>query len=277
VKERPILFGAPMVRAILAGAKTQTRRMIRIDDTPISEAAYKALRNQRGIPSNATNVRMLGYLKCDSPPGSATVSSRVWCPYGMIGDRLWVRETHAQFAVGEGMKRAVPQCVAYRATCNDDGAFEYANGRGEIMRLRVTKWTPGIYMPRWASRITLEVTGVRVERLHEVAEVDARAEGATPYIYGHGFISEGGIAADPGIRSPSMYRAGFEQLWREINGCESWAANPWVWVVEFKRLTKPIGELIAASSIGAGLRDIKERGIDAHLVDLEQEMGGRRR
>lgn len=215
MKERPILFSAPMVRAILAGMKTQTRRAIRIDDTPISDADYKALKNQRGIPSNATNVRMLGYLKCDAPPGSATVSSRVWCPYGMIGDRLWVKETHVY--------RAKYDEVYYRADHPVHDPFAH-NG-----------WRPSIFMPRKWSRITLDILDVRVERLHAITEADAKAEGAAPYIYGHGFITELEIAADPGIRTPSMYRAGFEQLWREINGCESWDANPWVWIVEFRR------------------------------------------
>jgi len=172
MRERPIIFSAPMVRALLDGRKTQTRRVVRICDDPITQADHEAGRRQRGIPTDAKNVRWLGYLKCDAPPGSYTVSARVDCPYGDPGDRLWVKETHAQFAVGN-RSGISPQCVAYRATCDADGGFEYANNGDEVMRLKVTKWTPAIYMPRWASRILLEITDRRAERLQDISTLDA--------------------------------------------------------------------------------------------------------
>jgi hypothetical protein len=101
--DRPILFSAPMVRAILDGRKTQTRRIVRVDDRILAEADVKAGRMQRGIPPDAENVRMCShYVKCDAPAGSATVSCRVPCPYGSPGDRLWVRETWALEDLGEG-------------------------------------------------------------------------------------------------------------------------------------------------------------------------------
>jgi hypothetical protein len=218
-KERPILFSAPMVRAILAGTKTQTRRIVK------PQPEYDADERWPGWKWPSHQARSM--LEISEIPSA--------CPYGRRGDRLWVRETHAQFAVGN-RSGVAPQCVAYRATCDEDGGFDYVNNGDEIMRLKVTKWTPAIYMPRWASRITLEVTRVRVERLHDITEEDARMEGVTPYVPGHGAATEDELNAEPGLRSPRMYRFGFEQVWCDINGSESWDANPWVWVVEFKRM-----------------------------------------
>jgi hypothetical protein len=217
-KERPILFSAPMVRAVLAGTKTQTRRIAKFPPTT-SAFVVSPERDGKWWPTNRGDY----------------VGGGIVCPYGEPGDRLWVRETHAQFAVGN-RSGVAPQCVAYRATCDEDGGFDYVNNGDEIMRLKVTKWTPAIYMPRWASRITLEVTRVRVERLHDITEEDARMEGVTPYVPGHGAATEDELNAEPGLRSPRMYRFGFEQVWCDINGSESWDANPWVWVVEFKRM-----------------------------------------
>jgi hypothetical protein len=206
--ERPILFKGRLVRAILAGAKTQTRRALRLPAWITDQAgAIDRLRYQLGrgeYPGLAKYV--------DGRP-----VRRFTCPYGAPGERLWVRETHAQFAVGNRTGDA-PLCVAYRATCGEDGGFDYVHNGDEIMRLKVTKWTPAIHMPRWASRIDLEVTAVRVERLHDITEEDAHAEGVA--------LGEGDTNAT---------RRFFEG-WREINGDESWDANPWVWVVSFRRV-----------------------------------------
>lgn len=207
MKERPILFSAPMVRAILEGRKTQTRRIVKPRPGTDMEAV---LRNNRGE----------------------------WpCPYGSPGDRLWVRETHAQFAVGEGLDSPVPQCVAYRATCDEDGGFDYVNGRDEIARLKVTKWTPAIHMPRWASRLELDVTGVRVERLNAITEEDAWAEGVDPFLVRYpSFGADQCIEGDRVDEKP--FRTSFVCLWDEINGNRAlFSSNPWVWVVEFKRVT----------------------------------------
>jgi hypothetical protein len=200
-KERPILFSAPMVRAILAGTKTQTRRIVK------PQPEYDADERWPGWKWPSHQARSM--LEISEIPSA--------CPYGRRGDRLWVRETHAQFAVGN-RSGVAPQCVAYRATCDEDGGFDYVNNGDEIMRLKVTKWTPAIYMPRWASRITLEVTRVRVERLHDISEEDARAEGV-----------------DEIKAQVPTARDAFSYLWRDINGAESWRANPWVWVISFRR------------------------------------------
>ena len=211
MKEHGILFSSEMVRALLAGTKTQTRRLIRVDDTPIAERDAKALRYQRGIPSNAQNVRFDGYqyLKCDAPPGSATVSSRVMAPH-QPQQILWCRETFADgysdpLCVIDGVQHFRP---IYRADA--PGAKKPSDVPGS--KVCADRWTPGIHMPRWASRITLRVTSVRVERVQTITEEDARAEGVDG-------------------------RDAYTALWDVINGKTApWASSPWVWVYAFERV-----------------------------------------
>lgn len=234
VRERPILFSAPMILALLAGRKTQTRRLYKplypepyevMDETPAGER-WPFVVDEAG----AYHFRQ--------------------SPYGVVGDRLWVRETHAQFAVGEGINSPVPQCVAYRATCGADGSFDYANGRGEVMSLKVTKWTPSIFMRRWASRITLEVTDVRVERLQEITDQDAEAEGL------RGITKDGGRTVKYGIPDRDGFpgtddtgwpwqewcrdpRDAYAKLWDKINAERApWSSNPWVWAVSFRVVSR---------------------------------------
>lgn len=162
MKERPILFSGAMVRAILDGSKTQTRRVCKLDV-------------RGGMPQPELD----SLLRC--------------CPYGQPGDRLWVRETWAKTYV----RQAGAEWFVY---ATGDNRTDYGG-----------PWKPSIHMPRAASRITLEITGVRVERLGEISESDARAEGVQSV-------------------------AEFKELWASINGLGSWEANPWVWVVEFRRI-----------------------------------------
>lgn len=205
MKERPILFSGEMVRAILGGRKSQTRRAIRICDDPIPKS--DRVLYQRGIPTNANNVRMsCPYLKCDSPPGSATVSCRVFCPYGTIGDKLWVKETFGiPYALAKGQV-APREDIVYRANPRDQSA--------------PLKWKPAIFMRREYSRITLEITGVRVQRLQDITEDDARAEGCYPVVHG---------TVDCGTRKTT-----YRKLWESINRAGSWDENPWVWVIKFQ-------------------------------------------
>lgn len=179
-----------MVRAILDGSKTQTRRVVK----------------PRYIDAG--------------PPAAFFQYLREVCPYGQAGDRLWVRETHfINDYRGAGVpedERADTELV-YAATdmdyvrnLEDDEGFA---------------WRPSIHMPRWASRITLEVTGVRVERLQAISEADVHAEGCAG---GRGSIPRYGYAATP----TEHYR----HLWETLNGAGAWDANPWVWVVEFERI-----------------------------------------
>ena len=217
MKERPILFSAPMVRAILTDAKTQTRRIVG---------------PQQPKPSTSDPYE----LELTERDGTVTCYTReqfvaAKCRYGQVGDRLWLRETHAQFSVGEGMDRPVPQCVAYRASCDDD-SFTYVNGRGAIMQLRVVKWTPAIHMPRWASRITLEITDIRVQPLHEISDADARAEGIDL-----GIQQQCTVNGEPGHVAFFNARTAFAYLWDSVNGKRApWKSNPWVWTVTFKRI-----------------------------------------
>lgn len=172
-----------MVRAILEGRKTQTRRIVK--GTRWLSEAIDVL-NIEGSPSWTDGT---GWDSC------------VRCPYGAPGDRLWVRETWADM----GWPPTGPQ-YAYRA--DPDSSDNDAQ-----------RWKPSIHMPRSASRITLEVLNVRVERLQDISEEDAKAEGVT-------------------LKGMSRYdgeaRDAFEALWCGINGAESWDANPWVWVIGFK-------------------------------------------
>jgi hypothetical protein len=224
VKERPILFSGPMVRAILRDTKTQTRRVVKPQPTPESDGLL-------------SHPKLAGHFAAHVfGPCMAKLAAS---PYGGVGDRLWVRETHAQFAVGNRTGDA-PQCVAYRATCDEDGGFEYVNNGDEIMRLRVTKWTPGIHMPRWASRITLEIESIRVERLHDISEADAAAEGVRPFFEIFESISQDQRICDGELARDAPHRASFACLWDEVNGDHAlWSSNPWVWALGFKRLERP--------------------------------------
>lgn len=184
MKERPVLFSAPMVRAILEGRKTQTRRV----------AKGVNFISSSGAPMN---------IDADSDDWS------VKCPYGQPGDRLWVREAF-QFSSDYPLYRA------------DDEAGHIDGG-----------WRPSIHMPRWASRITLEVTGVRVERLQDISEADAVAEGIEPTMPNPGPWNWKDYLAE-GCHTHAILS--YKTLWESINGPGSWDKNPLVWVVEFRRL-----------------------------------------
>lgn len=215
-RERPILFSAPMVRAVLDGSKTQTRRIVQIGD----HARADLLGCKAGVATFGDRL----------PDDPVPLEKR--CPYGKPGDRLWVRETHAQFAVGNKIGLA-PQCVAYRATCREDGSFDYAQPDGEILGIKVTKWTPAIHMPRWASRITLEITDVRVQRLQAISDEDALAEGIERN------DDDGVTYYGPLNHGDCRPREGFRMLWDSVPGGgpgRSWYADPWCWAITFKRL-----------------------------------------
>tara|TARA_R110002094_G_scaffold54390_7_gene65607 strand:- start:3252 stop:3815 length:564 start_codon:yes stop_codon:yes gene_type:complete len=187
-----------MVRAILDGRKTQTRRVMKPQPG-----------NDNRIPWPGRKNIVIN-IRDDRVPQL--------CPYGQPGDRLWVRETFRLFDSHQ-------EC-----SCYDSCVCSKYNGK-PVYRADSywdeSKWKPSIYMPRWASRITLEVTGVRVERLQDIGEEGAKAEGV---------IGEDEAAA-AGLTWYDKPRRAFRFLWESINGPGSWDANPWVWVVEFRRLT----------------------------------------
>jgi hypothetical protein len=195
MKERPIIFSAPMVRAILAGAKTQTRRVVKLKPWQQIEE------RDDGAP--------WPWMYDDNRAADHWVP----CPYGQPGDRLWVRETWRPVHGGYP-----DQGARYRADFDRDQ----------------TVWRPSIHMPRWASRILLDVTAVRVERLQDISEADAQAEGVIPKwepgCSGRLMDAFGGFSFRPAASA-------YAELWEQINGPGAWDANPWVWVVEFKRVT----------------------------------------
>lgn len=205
MKERPILFSGEMVRAILDNRKTMTRRV---------------LKKQPGSH--------------ESVPGQAVIagdeSARIIdCPYGMSGDRLWVKETwkpHCEGPISDEFPLGT--CVKYRAdgVCLKPTSWTNEQGAWCEAREKDTKWRPSIFMPRWASRITLEVTGVRVEQAQNISEREAVAEGCQ-YCPPVGCSPEKQTA-----------RQHFAQLWDSINSKRGfgWENNPWVWVIEFKRV-----------------------------------------
>lgn len=205
MKERPILFSAPMVRAILDSRKTQTRRLLRHDGPPENPPTEDFCEPGQA-PWTETTDRGT-WIGCNEE--GTTIFTR--CPYGVPGDRLWVRETHA--FTNDGLP-----------TYFDD----FTSAEWEARRDR----KPSIFMRRAHSRITLAVTGVRVERLQAISEDDAEAEGIPTTVAEHTFRK---CFRDPAERAAERVKR-YAKLWDEINGKRAaWASNPWVWVVEFKR------------------------------------------
>lgn len=217
MKERPILFNGPMVRAILDGRKTQTRRIVK--PQPANSCRYemngagdKALHLADGPPSGASAVRKTLFV----PVKAYSADHRLPCPYGAPGDRLWVRETWALEDLGEDGQRLVWRVDRAAKWVADGEKPHYLD-----LDYEPARWRPSIHMPRWASRITLEVTGLRVQRLLDISEEDARAEGL----------------ALAGLILPGHAVGCFSRLWDEINGERApWSSNPWVWIVDFKRV-----------------------------------------
>lgn len=195
MKDRPILFSGQMVRAILEGRKTQTRRIVKPQPRVLNNGMwYVPFKNEiNWIFNYILGDKVMAYAKF---------------PYGKVGDRLWVRETFHEYSHG----------ILYRADMPMRWDAENTE-HGEAVTLKAEdyKWKPSIFMPRWASRITLEITGVRVERLNDISEEDAIAEGITH-------------------RTMNCPKVEFRHLWESINGEGSWDENPWVWVIEFKRV-----------------------------------------
>ena len=214
MKERPILFSAPMVRAILEGRKSQTRRVVK----PQPFAGW--------YPSKCTN----GWGFCH-PQGEAP-AVLFQCPYGVPGDRLWVRETWAYFNADEDLYQKNKGALAFRATWDSDRC-EWPQFARAISYIPGDRWRPSIHMPRWASRITLEITDVRVERLQEISEEDALAEGVREI----GGNFEGCYEFCDRL-SGTNARDCFGRGWDSINAKRGsgWDANPWVWAISFRRL-----------------------------------------
>lgn len=218
VKERPILFSGPMVRAILEGRKRATRRVVKPQPV-VGDGGCWYPEPPRKTAHRARHYANEAHLR----KGLA----RDFCPYGLPGDRMWVRETWAPHADEAETFRSY-QRMEMGSTRPD--IFYRADG-GEP---HVNSWRPSIHMPRWASRLTLEVTEVRVQRLQEISEEDAKAEGIVPHMGGWAVQD-----SDWRVGSPTPNVA-FKFLWNSINGARpgcSWEFNPWVWAITFKRVS----------------------------------------
>lgn len=187
-----------MVRAILDGRKTQTRRVVK----------------PQCVLTSGSGFSWKGFLYGAAFTYSETVRNFAIkaCPYGKPGDQLWVRETFCEWDDG----------FVYAATCSDQ-------------ERSVSKFKPSIHMPRRASRIQLEIVSVRVERLNEISEADAKAEGVQDNSYGNWRNYRPDFDGDKHDLLATA-KESYQSLWESINGAGSWAENPWVWVVEFKRI-----------------------------------------
>jgi hypothetical protein len=230
--DRPIIFGTEMVRAILDGRKTQTRRIMKIQPPPDAlvtvEHYHPIVIDRRGDTQPGKEI--FGALWDNGDQG-------LRCRYGQPGDHLWVRETWARHASG----------------------VDYAADFAAISRPQAGPWRPSIHMPRWASRITLRIKDIRVERLQDISEDDATAEGCEarpfpgPWWQGYRDLGDGELfhqqaigetppdwMIEPKQMPPTPWldrsaRDGFQSIWMGLHGPNAWEANPWVWVINFER------------------------------------------
>ena len=224
MKSRPILFSTAMVKALLDGSKTQTRRTAKLSNSQCNGRGFECLRK----PSTGEFLPLVnGQWQWKPAAGDdyrPYPNIAEYCPYGQPGDQLWVRET---------------TCIAPKhfATPDDtcikdaEGDLRYvsykADGHSEdAMRDYKLKWTPSILVPRWASRITLEIQSAHVERLNDITEEDAMAEGCGFLLARHEYLDG----------NPDRSRQCYRILWEQINGPGSWNLNPYVWALEFKRI-----------------------------------------
>lgn len=258
MKERPILFSGPMVRALLAGRKTQTRRVMKPQppteqqfrgstfglDRAVADGVKMYSQNDYDrLPKHPTDFELTGSV---GVARNAGFPRRYRCPYGGPGDRLWVKETWSDVNLMGGPGIAYRANGDVRDLMEDEsfldgrGAFDYDDPRlnfgqkglrfcvwsSDLIDGLEGSWRPSIHMPRWASRLTLEVTDVRVERLQAISEADAEAEG----------VQEPSLV--PLLGAFWSSRDSYARLWEHINGKGSWAANPWVWAVTFPPVTE---------------------------------------
>jgi len=196
MKERPILFSTEMVRSILDGRKSQTRRIVKPQPESIDH------KNHKIIPYNGTNEFLQKYLKC---------------PYGQPGDVLWVRETWSPIEFEDGTH------FRYKASFVENNCLN-------------PKWRPSIFMPKEASRIKLKVTNIRVERLQDITGKDAVDEGIEYDDELRGWINYNKYIPSDAFGGNNGSIRSYKSLWESINGKGSWEKNPFVWVIEFKKI-----------------------------------------
>ncbi|HBQ4022200.1 hypothetical protein [Klebsiella pneumoniae] len=217
MKERGMIFNGEMVRAILDGRKTQTRRIIK-DCTVGRDQISKFIQIEK---------KFIGCYPEDVPE-----LIRECCPYGVPGDRIWVREAFRVHSRATDVATLV-----YKASERNSWTEQTHRVPVAVCNKPATpeKWTPSLHMPRWASRILLEITDVRVERLNAISEEDAEAEGIDmEALYDSQDCYD--CIADHNMTGRPTVTGAFKCLWESIYGAENWLANPWVWVIEFKRV-----------------------------------------
>lgn len=234
MKFKPILFSTPMVQAILEGRKTMTRRIVK------SRHESGLFRIERKLTGEITGITSLDW---DERPGDVT--NDIHCPYGKVGDVLWVRETWRKYhpVDEDGCINFYKTIIDYAADeppiiplIRDDG-FQVYNKDGSE---KLLPWKPSIFMPKEACRIFLQITDVRVERLQEISKADAISEGIKSFrpVPGDGPAETQYYHYLNDKWGPSPIHS-FQTLWHKINGEESWNNNPWVWVISFKRTERP--------------------------------------
>lgn len=224
--ERPILFSAPMVRAILEDRKTHTRRIV----TPqLPENACLAELHGQDYLVEELRGKLSWFESIDGDAYPCDRKDAIQCPYGQPGDQLWVRES---FSFHEAPTD--PYFLPHGTPGEALGIHYWADGNPEWGNWDKPK--PSIHMPRRASRISLELTGVRIERLHAITEADAKAEGVETDEFMEFLDWAHSVAPrDVSCEFPTL-RGEFQKLWEKINGTDSWDANPWVWVIEFAKV-----------------------------------------
>jgi hypothetical protein len=241
MSEKPILFSSAMIRAILDGRKTMTRRVVKPQPYIVNRCGYEAWQWDHGPGGAYTTWK----ASLDPLAFVGMACERRPCPHGRVGTHLWVRETWGQSVNKDGGAVVVYRAdgAAYGVLCDADGEGDPVgldSKRDEpAFDLKSIRWRPSIHMPRWASRLTLEIVDVRVERLQSITEEDARAEGV-------GWMANENDTAGWHCGQPVpphsgySYRNRFRGLWDSLNaerdnGRYAWAANPWVWVVGFMK------------------------------------------
>lgn len=252
VQERPILFNTEMVRALLNGEKTQTRRVVKCKATIEAAQSWCQVVETKDavrIGKNKIGPESIGHMCSINPGPTLEDCVKIFCPFGKKGDRLWVRETwrigawdenDGLFAIDyrDGPRRewlrdpndhdgskfnllwqqCTDELIKKGIASDSNGQYQWEPGDSPL------RWRPSIHMPRWVSRISLEIVDVRIERLHGISESDCRAEGYP----NERNIRSGGSNIDPWLW--------FRTVWKSTNGHESWESNPLVWVIEFKNI-----------------------------------------
>jgi hypothetical protein len=232
--DRPILFNGPMVRALLDGQKTQTRRPMKVQPSvyvpgpnvhkPKHDAPY--FDAYCGAQKTDLNPRGQGGHWCWWTPDDRQGADWIKCPYGVPGDRLWVRET---WGLNDSKYQGGPIPAERPADLIDGGLVFFATEDDAEIRHEMP-CRPSIHMPRWASRLTLEITDVRVERVQAISDADAEAEGIR-----HSSLGDTVWAGMLGVpREICPAKTAFAILWMDVYGQEGWIADPWTWVVDFR-------------------------------------------